>query len=146
MSDRISTASCFCGAIIAEMRGEPFWVCFDHDDDCRKAIGGPMALWVGFRPHQVTFTKGAPRSFSKTPGVVRTFCETCGTSISYTDTGIESEEYFTIGFFDDPDAFEPMAHAYFRKKLPFLKVDDQLDKVDEYSRERDKALGNPRDR
>ena len=69
MSDRTETGSCFCGAIAAEMHGDPFWVCYDHDDDCRKAIGSPVNLWVGYRTNQFRLTRGTPKSFSKTKGV-----------------------------------------------------------------------------
>ena len=57
MASRIEAGSCFCGAIAAEMRSEPFWVCYDHDDDCRRAIGSPLNVWVGYRPDQVRFTR-----------------------------------------------------------------------------------------
>ncbi|MBB3980215.1 hypothetical protein GGQ64_005468 [Rhizobium azooxidifex] len=48
---RIEPASCFCGAITAEAVGEPFWINWDHGDDCRKAIEGLPAevyLSIGF--------------------------------------------------------------------------------------------------
>ena len=82
MTARVESGACFCGAIAAELRGEPFWICYDHDDDCRRALGSPLTIWVGYRPDQVRFTRGSPRSFSKTAGVVRTFCPDCGTSSS----------------------------------------------------------------
>ena len=50
MDNKIETGACFCGAIAAEMRGEPFWICYDHDDDCRRALGGPLTVSVGYRP------------------------------------------------------------------------------------------------
>src|SRR4051812_34960293 len=31
------------------MHGEPFWICYDHDDDCRRAIGSLVNVWVGYR-------------------------------------------------------------------------------------------------
>jgi hypothetical protein len=52
MSARIETGACFRGAIAAEMSGEPFWICYDYDDDCRRAIGSPLTIWVGYRPEQ----------------------------------------------------------------------------------------------
>lgn len=146
MPDQIHTARCFCGAIVAEMRGDPFWVCFDHDDDCRRAIGAPIAMWVGFRPQQVRSLQGSPNTFSKTEGVVRSFCGTCGSSIGYTDTGIEDEQYFAIGFFDEPERLKPQAHAYYSMKLPCLHFADDLEKTDTYSRERDQAVGTPAER
>ncbi len=68
MNDRVETGSCFCGAIAAELRGEPFWITYDHDDDCRRAIGGPLTVWIGVRPAQFRFTRGTPKSFSKRRG------------------------------------------------------------------------------
>jgi hypothetical protein len=88
MNSRVESGSCFCGAITAEFDGEPFWIGYDHDDDCRKAIGSPLTVWVGYRPNQFRLTRGAPKAFSKTRGVTRTFCSDCGTSIGYLDAGL----------------------------------------------------------
>ena len=93
MDDQIETGSCFCGAISAEMRGDPFWICYDHDDDCRRAIGSPVNIWVGYRTNQFRLIRGEPKSFSKTRGVVRTFCPECGTSIGYLDEGLGDQLY-----------------------------------------------------
>jgi hypothetical protein len=46
VSARRESGSCFCVAVIAEMRGDPFWVCFDHDADCRRATGSALVVWV----------------------------------------------------------------------------------------------------
>ncbi len=146
MAERIETGACFCGAIAAEMRGEPFWICYDHDDDCRRAIGGPLTIWVGYRPSQVRFAHGTPKAFSKTEGVVRTFCPDCGTSIGYRDEGIADEVYVNIGFLDAPERFRPEAHAFTRMKLPWIEFADDLPRLDGYSRERDPALGTPAER
>ncbi|MEI9404781.1 GFA family protein [Mesorhizobium argentiipisi] len=146
MESRSDTGACFCGAVAAEMQGDPFWICFDHDDDCRRAIGSPLTIWVGYRPDQFRFTRGKPRSFSRTKGVVRTFCEKCGTSITYRDEGLSDELYVTIGFFDHPERFKPHAHAYWRLRLPWLEFADDLPRIDTYSRRRDPAFGNPNDR
>jgi hypothetical protein len=144
--DRLETGACFCGAIVAEMRGDPFWICYDHDDDCRRAVGGALIVWVGCRPGQFRLRQGKPVSFSKTPGVVRTFCGACGTSISYADEGLADELYLALGFFDHPEHFQPEAHAYWPMKLPWLELDDALPRKDTYSRARDPNKGNPVDR
>ncbi|MDG4851215.1 MULTISPECIES: GFA family protein [unclassified Mesorhizobium] len=146
MESTIETGACFCGAIAAEMQGDPFWICFDHDDDCRRAIGSPLTIWIGYRPDQFRLTRGQPREFSKTRGIVRSFCEKCGTSIAYRDEGLNDELYVTIGFFDHPERFRPQAHAYWRLRLPCLEFSDDLPRIDTYSRRRDPAFGNPVDR
>jgi hypothetical protein len=146
MGTRIETGACFCGEIVAEAHGEPFWICYDHDDDCRRAIGSPLTVWVGYRPSQFQLAHGTPKSFSKTKGVVRTFCPECGTSISYMDEGISDELYLNIGFWDNPERFRPQAHAYWGMKLPWIDFADDLPRTDAYSRERDPAVGYPIDR
>jgi hypothetical protein len=128
------------------LRDGTFWICYDHDDDCRRAIGSPLTIWIGYRPSEFRLTRGILRSFSKTKGVTRTFCPECGTSVSYFDEGICDELYVTIGFFDHPERFPPQAHAYWQMKLPWVNFDDSLPHVAGYSRSRDPALGNPVDR
>lgn len=104
---RIDRGHCFCGAITAEFSGDPFWICFDHDDDCRRAIGSPLTIWIGYRPDQVDWLGPKPKTFSKTRGVVRSFCSECGTSIGYTDEGLPNEFYISIGFMDAPRSSIP---------------------------------------
>lgn len=146
ISERIETGACFCGAVAAEMRGEPFWICYNHDDDCRRSIGGAVIVWIGYRPGQFRLTRGTPKSFSKTRGVVRTFCPDCGTSIGYSDEGLSGELYLSIGFMEHPERFEPGAHAYWRMKLPWLKFADNLPHIDGTSRRRNPAFGDPAER
>lgn len=143
MAERLETCGCFCGNIKAECVGEPFWINYDHDDDCRRAIGSPLTIWIGYRPEQFRVLAGEVKSFSKTPGVIRTFCDNCGSSIAYTDEGITDELYLTIGFFDHPERFKPLAHGYWRLKLPWIEFADDLPRVDEYTRSRDPKIGNP---
>jgi len=140
------TGACFCGAIAAKLRGDPFWICYDHDDDCRRAVGSPLTVWVGYRPDQFHLTRGTPKYFSKTRGVTRTFCAECGSPVSYTDEGLPDEVYVAIGFLDHPERFKPQAHAYWRMRLPWVRFADDLPHVDGYSRQRDPACGDPRDR
>lgn len=64
---RIDRGHCFCGAITAEFSGDPFWICFDHDDDCRRAIGSPLTIWIGYRPDQVHWLGPKPKT-SRKPG------------------------------------------------------------------------------
>jgi hypothetical protein len=143
MSDRVETGACFCGAIVAEMRGEPFWICYDHDDDCRRAVGSPLTVWVGYRPDEFRLIRGAPKSFSRTKGVFRTFCPDCGTSISYSDEGLDNELYVSIGFLDHPERFGPQVHSYWDMKLPWVHFADDIPRVEGYTRPRDPALGYP---
>ena len=67
MSERIERALCFCGKIQAEARGEPFWVCSDHDDDCRRAIGSPSMSGSAIAQNRYRSTAGCRRRFRVRP-------------------------------------------------------------------------------
>jgi hypothetical protein len=146
VSARRDNGICFCGTVIAELPGDPLWICYDHDADCRRATGSALVVWVGYRPEQFCVVQGNPRSFSKTRGVVRTFCSDCGTSISYLDEGIPNELYIALGFLEHPECFRPEAHAYWREKLPWIEFADELPRIHGYSRERDPTFGTPKQR
>jgi hypothetical protein len=64
MTKRLETGRCSAVLSHQRCRGEPFWICFDHDDDCRPAVGGPLNLWIGYRPNEVTFTRGTPKTIA----------------------------------------------------------------------------------
>lgn len=143
---RLEHGRCFCGIVQAEMQGDPFWICYDHDDDCRRAIGGPLTIWIGYKVEQVAFISCEPKTFSKTKGVIRSFCPNCGSSIGYVDQGLPDELYLTIGFMDHPENFAPEAHGYWELRLPFIMMEDGLPRTDTYTRTRDPKLGNPNER
>ncbi|MBV8909497.1 MAG: GFA family protein [Gammaproteobacteria bacterium] len=146
MAERRERGACFCGAIVAQMTGEPFCVCYDHDEDCRRATGGALVVWVGYRPEQLIITAGKLKTFSRTRGVVRTFCSDCGSSIGYADDGTPQESYIALGFLDHPERFRPQVHAFWRERLPWIALMDDLPRIDGYSVTRHDSWGPPRDR
>ena len=143
---RLEHGHCFCGAIEATFEGDPFWICFDHDDDCRRAIGSPLTIWIGYQAAQVNFRRGEPATFSKTRGIVRSFCGTCGTSIGYVDEGLPNEVYICVGFMHAPERFAPEAHGYWELRLPYIVMNDGLPRIETYTRARDPKLGTPHER
>jgi hypothetical protein len=64
----------------------------------------------------------------------------------YCDPALPDELNVAIGFFDNPEGFRPAAHAYWGLRLPWVEFADNLPHVDGYSRVRDAAIGDPRDR
>lgn len=140
---RLESGSCFCGNIALEARGEPFWISYDHDDDCRKALGGPLTVWIGYRCDQINFTRGTPKAISRTQGVRRTFCADCGSSIGYAEEGLPGECWLTIGFMDHPERFQPTIHAFWSMKLPWASFADGLPRVGRHSRNRLGQTGFP---
>jgi hypothetical protein len=123
---RTEQGSCFCGQVVGRFRGEPLWVCYDHDDDCRRAVGSPLNVWVGYSPDNADIQGTSLRTYSKSGRVFRGFCSTCGTSITYEDHDLPGELYISVGFLDHPQRFTPQAHAYWNRKLPWISLEDAL--------------------
>lgn len=117
---------CFCGHNRYRFHGRPFWVTYDHDSDCRRAIGAPLVVWVGYKAEAVETVGGEAKVYNSSPGIRRHFCDRCGTSIAYEDEGLPGEIHITIGVFETPDAFAPEAHAFYPERLPWLRLDDDL--------------------
>ena len=70
------TASCNCGAIRIEARGQPVRVGLCHCITCRKAGGAPFTASAIWRREDVT-VQGDTRSWKDTT-VSRHFCPSCG--------------------------------------------------------------------
>jgi hypothetical protein len=146
MTERIECGACFCGQVAGRLKGEPLWICFDHDSDCRRSTGAPMMVWVGCRSEQFCLLQGEPAVFSRTAGVLRSFCPRCGSPISYVDRDMPDEMYLAIGFFDHPERFRPQAHAFCSEMLSWIELADELPRFQSYSRTRVPGAENPRDR
>ena len=132
-----ATGRCFCGGVTGRFDGEPFWIAADHDEDCRRATGGALLIWIGYRPEQVRLEGDSLTAFSRTAGVVRLFCRVCGTSIAYEDARLPDEVHISLGFMEDHQAFAPQVHAFWGERLRHVELVDDLPKEEAFSRERD---------
>ena len=126
--------SCRCGLISAESRAEPTLVSYCHCRDCRKQTGAPVMAFVGFHESDLTWF-GTPRTF-RSGGVTRSFCERCGSQIGYSDDLLPGSIYLSLGFMDAPENYPPKWHAFEKRRLPFLHIDDDLPRYDGLSVER----------
>ncbi len=117
---------CLCGAVRLRATGSPTSVTYCHCQDCRKATGAPLVVFVGFKLERVEVTGDAPAARESSPGVTRAFCPDCGTPVSYEDTLLPGKIYFFLGVFDDPAGFTPESHGWVSRKLPWLHIDDDL--------------------
>jgi hypothetical protein len=90
-------ASCNCGAIRIEARGEPVRVGLCHCTTCRKGGGALFAANAIWRAEDVTI-QGNTRSWKDTT-VSRHFCPTCGSSL-FGNLGDSGETAIGLGAFD----------------------------------------------
>lgn len=135
MSEAVATGGCLCGAVRMRAVGEPICVVYCHCDDCRRASGAPLMVFAGYDEERARI-EGEPSFYSSSPGVRRSFCGKCGTSISYKDELLPGEVYLCVGVFDDPGRFEPEAHGWVSRRLPWLRVRDGLPVYEKSTRPR----------
>ena len=128
---------CLCGAVRFRAAAEPLLVSYCHCRDCRKATGAPFVVLVGYRIGQTGIFEGVPQRYSSSPGIRRAFCGRCGTPLSYEDERLPGEIYFMVGAFDQPERFKPDRHAWTSQRLPWLQIDDDLERHERHSRARE---------
>ena len=119
---------CFCGAVTYEFTGERIWECYCHCDDCRRNCAAPVVAWYGVPRENFKWTGETPKIYESSKGVKRHFCGTCGTPMAFiADHYPESVNLYTATL-DDPTEFNPTFHVFAGDQLPWLSMDDDLEK------------------
>jgi hypothetical protein len=132
MSEQRVHGGCQCGAVRYEISGAPLFTALCHCTMCRRANAAPAVAWAMFKREQVRFTKRAPAEFASSPEARRGFCAACGTQISFTASFLEGLIDITIGSLDDPAAVPPALHYWDSKRLPWMKIADDLPRYPEF--------------
>ena len=105
MKDR--TATCGCGNVRIEVKGEPefCWVC--HCDYCQKLSGSIGTFAAVFANDQIVSSEGETSVFDDLPdwpGFERYFCPNCGTAVHWINpTAFPDKRLISIGCFSDKD-------------------------------------------
>ena len=125
------TGRCYCGQTkIAAKNPRVSLNC--HCDDCRRSAGAPVTAFVEFDVADVEVTSSAEKSVSVNAGVTRTFCSNCGSPISGVYDCLLNMIYLLMGVLDQAEKLRPQSHAHFHSKLPWLHIEDDLEKLSEY--------------
>jgi len=119
------SASCRCGALRAECRGEPVRVSVCHCLACQRRSGGPFAAQARWRDADVALTGEAriwERQADSGHKATYSFCPTCGTTVAYVIEGWEGVTAVPIGAFADPDFPAPKFSVYEHRKHAWVEV------------------------
>lgn len=122
---RTRTASCCCGQLSIEVRGEPLGVGLCHCLACQRRTGSVFAALSSFAaPYKVSGTateyvrvgdQGAKFRFR--------FCPVCGTNLFHTEEGYEqSSVAVAVGAFADPDFPPPRDSVYDCRRHPWVHL------------------------
>ena len=106
----IKTGGCQCGRVRYEAtltRTNAYW---RHCRMCQKATGGIAAAFVEMTAADVRWLTG-PDWYQSSPIAHRPFCSQCGTPLGFAFLDGGDGFDLTVGSFDDPSGFKPVAHA-----------------------------------
>lgn len=109
MATTTHTGGCQCGKVRYEVQLASNHAYLCHCRMCQKATGGVAAAMVAVENGNVRW-QGEPEWYVSSPIAQRPFCPRCGTPLGfrYNDgTGLD----LTVGSFDDPSVFVPVAHG-----------------------------------
>ncbi len=127
------TGGCYCGEIRYESKGEPQAMLQCHCRECQYISGGNANLITVLPADGFSFTKGEPKSFTRTDierPVTRLFCPTCGTSIATKTPNRPDSVIVKVGTLDDPTTFKLQMAIFAKDKQPFHFIPDGLPTFD----------------
>src|SRR5215213_1431420 len=128
MSVRI--ASCSCGQLRAEVRGEPSGVSVCHCYACQRRTGSVFSAQASF-PRESVAVKGNGTEFVRVGAeggrFTFTFCPKCGSTVFYVEEGDEQEISIPVGAFADARFPPPTVSVYEERRHSWVSLPDDLE-------------------
>lgn len=120
---------CYCGALRYRAEGEPMLKAQCHCRPCQTFSGGGPNLFMLMPAAGFTWTRGQPKTFTRSDlegAVTREFCGECGTQIATRRPGLPAV-VLKIGTLDDPAQFRgPRAAIFTAEKQPFHHIPEGM--------------------
>jgi hypothetical protein len=119
---------CYCKNLRYVAEGEPMMKAQCHCRECQYITGGSPNVFVAMPVSGFTYTKGAPKKFTRTDlpnPVTREFCPDCGTHVATRPPGFPAV-IVKVGTLDKPEEFEPKLAIYTIDKLSFHHVPEGM--------------------
>ena len=103
------TGGCQCGRVryTVDVNSDDAYWC--HCRMCQKATGGMAAAFVEVTADKVSWL-AEPDWYDSSPVAKRPFCSKCGTPLGFGWKDGTGGFDLTVGSFDEPKRFKPMAH------------------------------------
>ncbi|MGE3249787.1 MAG: GFA family protein [Hyphomonadaceae bacterium] len=116
---------CYCGALRFKAEGQPTLRAQCHCRECQYLTGGAPNMFMLVAPDGFSYTKGAPKTFTRSDienAVTREFCGDCGTHVATRRPGLPAV-ILKAGALDDPKQFgAPMMAIFTVDKQPFHTI------------------------
>ncbi|MCH7961273.1 MAG: GFA family protein [Planctomycetes bacterium] len=114
---------CYCGALHYKAEGEALFKAQCHCRECQYGSGGGPNYAMALPEAGFEYTKGRPKTFSRTDlenPVKRDFCGDCGTQILSRAPGMPGAVILKVGTLDDPSLYDgPQMAIYTIDKQSF---------------------------
>lgn len=120
---------CYCGALRYQAEGEPILAAQCHCRECQYITGGGPNHFLAMPVDGFRYTKGEPKTFTRSDiegAVTREFCGNCGTAIGTRAPGMPHAIILKVGTFDDPDVYQPALAIYTVDKRSFHHLPGEL--------------------
>lgn len=127
----VRTASCSCGQLQAEARGDPIRVSVCHCYACQRRTGSVFSAQASFTRESVVI-RGDGKEFVRVGdegGRFRfTFCPECGSTVFYGEEGDEQEIAIPVGAFADSRFPAPTVSVYEMRRHPWVSLPDYAER------------------
>ncbi len=125
MSDQVRTATCGCGQLRAEVRGDPVRISVCHCLNCKRRTGAAFSAQARWPDAQVVVS-GESNVWTLTGdsggrGTFR-FCPQCGATIAYVIDAMPGLIAIPIGAFADPGFPAPRFSVYEERMHPWTAI------------------------
>ncbi|CAN5468886.1 GFA family protein [soil metagenome] len=118
----IRTASCHCGQLSVEVRGEPLGIGVCHCLACQQRTGSVFAALAAFRAPYIVTGKATEyvRSGDRGSRFRFRFCPVCGSTVFHSEEGHEGSIGVAVGCFADPAFPAPQVSVYDCRRHPWV--------------------------
>jgi len=118
------TASCSCGQLRIEVRGDPRGVGVCHCLACQRRTGSVFAALASFgAPWTVTGQATEHVRIGDAGARFRfRFCPACGSTVFHTEEGVEDSVAVAVGAFGDPSFPPPQVSVYDCRRHPWVTL------------------------
>jgi hypothetical protein len=128
---KVRLASCSCGQLRAEVRGDPIGVAVCHCYACQSRTGSVFSTQASFPRESVT-VKGNGTDFVRVGDegarFTFTFCPRCGSTVYYVEEGEEQEIAIPVGAFADARFPPPTVSVYEERRHSWVSLPEDVEK------------------
>ncbi|HEU4654071.1 MAG TPA: GFA family protein [Steroidobacteraceae bacterium] len=133
MSDLLHLATCSCGQLKAEARGEPVRVSVCHCLACQQRTGSAFGYQARFPRDKVRIT-GTATEYIRTADsgnrVRSYFCPVCGTTVHYHLEHVPDLVAIPVGAFADPKFYPPKFTVYESRQHAWVSITSPVEHFD----------------